>query len=841
MSTPFICRQCIARLTQSRSGRWKSKKFQLHTQAVSTSIPQPPWSFAENQRRDPAVNRDIMDGYELPIPESHSIPTPQTIQNEPMLEQKHELDGYLNIKKFAPRRRPDVEAVSHRPVENARDLKSKILRSLGNYGIVHKDLMSIYGLSRQEARHAVGQLGRLLWGHSPEEAGIRLDLFHIWKNHFNELLHIVDESHLTAETDADPSRSNVWTDPKKQDLETVKDVWHRLDQERRELLWPQMIINAFRSNPGTLPGLIQGTLQPSWCPSYIVEDIVYLLLRNLDDTYADRNKRRKVQELVFSLLEHCPPKYLVLEETVIRKIMSSMPTPKLWDFYQALKKVEHPLHPNTLLHFASRFANKSEYKVQAADIIHSLSSVPGFDINSPAAASVCTTLLNVEENDALPDEHAAPDELFKMLLDAGLRPNLLNLSALMRNFCVRGRVEVAWNIFDLLNQYGIEPDAHVFSILLNGSKLALDFESMQRILSMIQARKGWSVRLINDLLDYIYQNNQSNIESRGPWRRRQKKENNARAWRLMVRVYSKFFKIAPLQRLTLFRIENVLAPRSLRTLPDHLQPISQLISTLPPLPDALIMRPSSVTLGLMLKAHLRSIPNPKPLQRYHLHIKKLLYRGDKTIVRLTRDCGTMVHDILIQQLTQFQATLQIGVQVIDEMHAASKQEKMKYGRNSRHPWPSVHTYTILMNGLRNHNHTRGVLAALRMMIKENLTPNILTWNTVIGALLRSERFTDAVRVMRYLEKTGVETNARTVREVTRLGFYGRKRVALLMEKMRDSPVGPMDPLAFVESLLNRGIGRRQDQIPIHEIHRMNTERRERERRAIFDEIRGGGM
>ncbi|KAI1396320.1 hypothetical protein F4819DRAFT_475678 [Hypoxylon fuscum] len=796
MSTPFICRQCIARLTQSHLRQIQPKHYRLHTQAASTSVPLPTWSFSEGQKLEPQVKYDITvdQGNELPAFDLVNN-SPQS-QDESVVEQDVQWDGH--VEKYVSWPRLEAKrAAEGPPVKGSRDMKAKMLQALGDYHLFHDDLIRIYGLTNEETRHAIGQLERLVRGRASVAAvARRLDLYHYWKNQVKTTL---GEDYNSLHTAEDDSKPNTFT---KQDLGTLKVTWYRLDQKKRDYLWPQMILSLFTSTPTMLPSFIQVTFQPGWCPSYIVEDAVYLLFRTLGGVEPDQTKRQQLVDLVFFLLKNCPPRYLALEQKIIWKVMSWLPTPRALELYEALKKVEHPLHPNTLLHFTSRFARGSKYKVQAAEVVHSLSSMPKFDINSPAAASVCTTLLTIEEG-KLPPDHAAPDELFKLLLDIGFRPNLLSLSALMRNFCIRGRVEIAWSIFNLLIQRGIEPDAHVFSILLNGTKQALDFESLRRIVNMTEASEGWSPYLLNDLLDFIYRYNETHNNVEMVPGRYNRKKNSSRALRLMVQVYAKFFDLAPLQRLFFFPLENFLAPGSKleERQPTYFGQISQIATTLRPLPDALLMQPDSITLGLMFKAHLRTIDGPKYVRNYYQHFMKLLYKRDWVAVKLVEDQGTMVHDTFLRDFMQFKATYQNGIRMVENMHANARRREKDRSIIIPHPSPSVHTYTILMNGLSNHQHPRGVITALNMMIKEGITPNIVTWNIVIGTLLQNDYLAEAVRVMRHLEQIGLESNDRTVQEVTRLSKFRRKQVASLLKKMRKLPPDLKDQRLFAESLL----------------------------------------
>ncbi|KAK6951089.1 hypothetical protein Daesc_007619 [Daldinia eschscholtzii] len=790
MSTPFVCRQCTTRSSQFHSVRIRPRPSEPRAPAVLSIAALPIWSVPAEQQRE------ISTGYGFAGNQGTKSPTYnsglQDFQYDSVIEDQPRWNGQLV--KFTNWRRPEVKKLGKLQVLGSQDLKKKILRCLGDYRIVHDDLIRFYSLSPQEARHAISQLERLLGGREAAEAGARLEQFHLWKSHFKELSEIVSGSHPTPGNDDDSPEHPLWTYSVRHDSEAMKEVWQRQDQTRRQYLWPQTIVSTFRSHLSTIPNLIRATFQPSWCPSYIVEDVVYLLSRTLDNAQASKNDQWQLIELVFFLLKNSTPRFMILEQRVIWKVMSLIPTSRVAEFHERLKNIEHPLNQNTLLHFASRFARSSNHKVQAAEILHSLSGVPGFDINSPVSISVCTSLLSVEEG-KLPGNHAAPDELFKMLLDAGFQPNILTLSTLMRNFCVRGRVEVALDIFDLLAHRNIQPDAHIFSILINGAKHALDIESLQRIVNMIDARKAWFLYLVNDLLEFIYQYN----ESQRGHRRRQRKTDTARAWRLMVQVYLKFFKPDPLQKLTLFPLENLLATRQQQVSP-KLQGIDRFTASLKPLPNALLLQPDSITLGLMFRVHFWTIQNPVPLQMYYKHFMEKLREGDPIITQIVKDQGTMVFDTFLRDFMQFKSTLKKGLLMVQGMHDRANQEKEKLGKNILHPQPSVHTYTILITALRNHHHTQGVIVTLIMMIKEGIEPNIITWNAVIGALLQKGYLEEAVRVLQNLKQVGLESNARTVQEITKVSKHKRRHILKLMSEDR---VYTSDQLSFARSLLRR--------------------------------------
>ncbi|KAI0881770.1 uncharacterized protein GGS22DRAFT_171832 [Annulohypoxylon maeteangense] len=792
MSTPFICRQCIARLTKVHASQIRPKCFQLHTQALPSPVQQQAWALPTPERPESSIEHDGPSYHLSQPPTSHPGPFVSQI---PGFESGRGREPRL--RKFLPQRHPAVarSAHIHRPV-TLRYLKLKILKSRANFRFIRDDVAYLYGLPDYGARHAVNQLGRLLGGrHSGLEAGQELDRYHEWKINIHELLKAVKAEPPTSNDSDGSTQTNVETDATKQSWEAFAGVWSELSNERRKLKWRDYIASLFRSTPDQAISFMHKTFRPEWCLNYVVEDSVYLILWSLKGA-EDRMKRGKqIVDLLFFLLQNAPPKYLVLDQWSIWQAVSLIPVSRLFEFYQILRRLEHPLRQNTLLHFARRLAVKSKYKAQATDILRFLSTMPGFDINAPAPSSVCTTLFTMKEDDVVTNDDAAPDELFKTLLDVGFRPSLFGLSALMRNFCLRGRIDVAWRIFNSLLEAGIEPDAHVFSILLNGAKTNLDRESVQRDINMIEATQGWTQVLLNDLLDYIYQFAESQEEKR----RAQRERLNIKAYRLMIQLYSKFFHYAPLKKLVDvplgfydWGLDDPIHP--------HLQEVTRMISNLRQLPDDLLLEPDSITLEIMLRARFRSIKGPDALIIYYRHFMSSLTWGDPVLTALVKDRGTVIYDIFLRDFLQFKETFNSGVALVQRVARYANLEKQKHGKNTLHPPPSVYTYTILMNGYRNHKKYEGVIRTLNEMIEKDITPNIVTWNVVIGSLLDTGSMTRAVRVIEHLNQIDLQPNDRTIEEVTHLSLGKRKEFADLMGQVEKHP-RKTDTRTFVKWLI----------------------------------------
>ncbi|KAI0164457.1 hypothetical protein GGR52DRAFT_559914 [Hypoxylon sp. FL1284] len=814
MSTPYICRPCIARLSR-QTGHWKPSRLYDQAAPPSVSVSQSASISTEEGRWGSALQDYLPVSNETEAKARVSLGLQRQQQDELAVAPKARWDGHLRKFTLPPRRMKTQKNTP--PIQTIQDLKETILASLGYQWAAYDELKRFYNLTHEEARHALTQLARLLWNrNSLEEAATLLDSYLEWKANFKQL-----REEMGSLTTANNS-----------DEQLVNDAWHRLEPQRREALWPNTIWSILRSIPSMVPDFIRKTYQASWCPSYVVEDSVYLLCRDWDEDSRDgSHMRQQLTDLVFFLLRNSPKRYLSLEQTILRKVSSRLSTPQVLGLCEALKAADHPLHYNTVLHFASRLARHSAYKVQAAELCVSVRNHHGFDINSTAAASVCTTLLHLGPGDTIPDDAAAPDKLFKLLLDIGFRPNLLGLSTLMRNFCVRGRVEVAWDVFNSLIQRDIQPDVHVFSILLNGAKTTLEVEYLDRVVAVVNASNCWSHYLLHDLLDFVYRGNEAfnkSYDGTQKLSRYDRKANAKEAWRLMVQIYAKHFHLAPLQTLTLFPLENLLSPRAEERLAPHLQQMSRLAATVSAVPDDRLLQPDNITLSMMFKAHLRSIRDPRNLTAYYNHYTGLFDKQDQTVVELVRHKGAMIRDIFLRDFLQFNVTVKYAFQMV----RIASEESRRHETLTLDPPPSVYTYSILMNGLRFHGRPRGVMATLVTMIKAGIKPNIVTWNVVIATLLQENKIATAVRVMHHMEKMSLRASNRTVREIAGLSYSKRARIAHLMDRFRSQkPFALEDERSLAEFLL-RIWSQKQPAVSTRRARRTSRQHTEAEERSV---------
>ncbi|KAK8073604.1 hypothetical protein PG994_004503 [Apiospora phragmitis] len=767
MRTPFICRQCLSRLQHGPARSQRILRSAYHdlarTDQAETTVWPPP--NINNARFDAGAADGGSSGSSDLSPDS-----------------QHNL-----FRRYIPESKSHVGLASG---NNPRlRLKRQILDTRGNLDYLQDTLADTYGLSRPAACDAIAQLKRLLFGCNPLHVSDRLGAFDTWKAEYASVLYASLRDPLLRPTTSESPEWAALSHDQDVSVESMRTTWLEIDQAQREMNWGRMIISALQVNPKLLMPLLQATYDASWSPSYIIEDVSRLLSRRAKVLGA--SDRQSFVDLVFFLLNSSPKGYLVLGEDVLASVTSWAKLEQVVEIFQYLRSSMPKLTSHTLLHLAARFASSSDHKVLAAEILCYMTELDGFDINSPAAASVCTSLLNVERGLPAPQGDAAPDRLFKTLLEHGLRPNLLNFTALMRNFAVSGYLETAWTVFELLGQHGIEADDEVYSILLNASKKENDLPSIRRVIDSVNVQdrgRPWNVNTANHLLDILYRDNEAQNEVR----RAQRKRNNA--FRLMLQLYAKLFRLRPLQKFLPFEIEELLLWQG----PSgrYSTATTRMISAVPPQTIPLLADPDSTTLTLMITAHYRSMEKPKQVFQTYKHYNELLARRDSHATAIAQQHSTLVYDMFLKAIMQFRPYLGYAVRTVQDMLiSAEEEEEARRERERQHggttisndvakkyPYPSVYTWTTLINGFRNHRLPEPAFSILRMMVHEGrVQPNTVTWNALIGAYARVGDAVSAVRTMRYLEAAGFQPDHYTVRAMESLPLKAREQAVELLE------------------------------------------------------------
>ncbi|TPX13285.1 uncharacterized protein E0L32_006258 [Thyridium curvatum] len=576
------------------------------------------------------------------------------------------------------------------------------------------------------------------------------------------------------------------------DVAAMAAAWEKLPSETKVRVWPVVMSSALQTHPDDVCDILEATYDPSVVPFYAVIDTIHFLARReqmpLPRKVRSVAPKQTPPERLCQVLEHVlsrsPKGHLLFRQRTLYLLVHKTDPKQLASLYDALAQYEHPLHTQTRLHFAIRFAKEAALKERATEILALLTQNQQLDINTPHGASLCTAILMMEEKD-LDGEHfeATPAHLFNQLLELGLNPNLVTYTTIIRNLCMTKEISAAWEVYHVMLDHNIEPDIYIYSTLLNGSKLAQNFSSMRHLVRIAVDKNIREPIFWNDLLHGIFLS--ALIETR---RKKLKPPRVVPSFPLMLQAYARVFKTEPLKPLLLVDIDRFLETNvNQAALADwnFVAQLAPVIGELPPRGDSELQEPTASTLCAMILGYIKGISRPYDIIAFYSHFRQLLQSGDPVAVRLVREQGTFVHDVVIKALCEHQGMLRVALDVVSDMLRDANPKKHAAGSGSgsghQHPQPSVHTWSILLNGFMFQRQRQQGERILAMMRQRGVEPNAVTWNTLAAGYSRMQDVGKTVRAMQRLEAAGHEADEFTFRAFS---YLQNKRAALAqMERM----------------------------------------------------------
>lgn len=638
------------------------------------------------------------------------------------------------------------------------------------------------------------------------------------------LRHILEPTEREGETDGHGEREDAT-------VQSIKAAWEALDwsTQRRCDEWPHLMVAALRACPDRAHLVFLATFDVDVVPSYIAEDTINFLL-HMRETSPRRTNAEEAEEAeepafqfdapaaedLFSVLRYVfkksPPDYLRLRQASLY-LFTRMLGSALDDvacLYHDLVQYRHPIHKHTRLQIAGRLAGSPlpAHKTLAVKVLQTALAETDLDINTPQGAALCTAILTTREDDlaeaakagSSPSTLAAtPAELFELLLQCGLEPNLITYTAIIRGLCLKQELDAALEVLQLmLSETKTEPDAYVYSILMNGAKIGCNYPIIQQVAQSAAAQGVRHPFLWNDFLQAIY-TTALNEARQDP---QAKRPRVIPAFPLMVQAYARVFELAPLRtllpdiNLDLVAAADRTASRAsdsgigARSRPGAGTTISsnkrwefsaQLAPTvrgLPQLSPVELVEPTGSTLATMVLGYIQGLSNPYDVISFYTHFRRLLQAGNPTAMRLVRDRGSQVHDCVVMALTEYEGMLRAALDVVSDMlrDAVAALEADNEGKpadeelqqpapadmdtgnsaSGHHPPPSVYTWSILINGFMFHRQFKQGERVLNMMRERGVEPNSVTWNTLLAGYARAQRAGKAIGTFERLERTGRE-------------------------------------------------------------------------------------
>ncbi|KAL1903251.1 hypothetical protein Sste5346_000536 [Sporothrix stenoceras] len=679
-------------------------------------------------------------------------------------------------------------------------------------------------------------------------------MFQGWKMSMCETWNLLEDRRLPDEGSNSPVLQQI-LEPAKQEadgeaegasptVQSIKAAWDALEwsTRKRRAEWPYLMQAALRACPDHAHLVFLATFDVKVVPSYMAETTIDFLLHMRESERTVQPARPfdvlSEQDLLAVLrhvLENSPHGYLRVRQSsfylLIRILGSSLDD--LVSLYHELVKYEHPLHKYTRLQIAGKLANSPDpkHKTLAISVLETTLAETDLDINAPQSAALCTAILTssesglaktgAAENGSEPSTSAAtPAELFDVLLQRGFEPNLITYTTIIRGLCLKQELDPAIQVLQLiLNETKTEPDAYVYSILMNGAKMGCNYPIIQEVARSAAARVIRHPFLWNDFLQAIYLT-ALNEARQDPEARRPRV---VPAFPLMVQAYARVFELAPLRKLfpninldLVAAADRGRAPYDSGTTDwsrrnqmggqqnivsgknwEFSEQLAPTVRILPQLSSAELVEPTESTLATMVLGYIQSLSNPYDVISFYTHFRHLLQTGDPMAVRLVQNRGSKVHDIVVMALVQFDGMLRAALDVVSDMlrDAAASLEAgntraptsasasasagpagpagpssvdMDAAGNGFHPPPSVYTWSILVNGFMLHRQHNQAESVINMMRERGIEPNLVTWNSLLAGYARSQKASNVMKTFERLEASGQEPDDFTYRGLSYL-------------------------------------------------------------------------
>ena len=651
---------------------------------------------------------------------------------------------------------------------------------------------------------------------------------------------------------------------------SLKEAWEQIPRAARRQIWPELMIQVLEDSPEKALKVLTATYTLPYPPGYAVVDCLdYIFAFYLQkqqhrtaessgcETASDveiagsfstahevveststeessvietASRSDIAAELIgtksapyllrvyLRLLREGPPDYLHLSQNSIFLLMSNSNVDDMKTLYNTLEEVKHPLHQNTLMQFASLFAQSGETDL-AFRILNEL-NVRGCDFNTPKMLSLCTTLL--QRTYRGPDAHVSDSEMFQFMLSSGMRPNIITYNVLLQNELEAGDAETAWQIHELMIENGIEPDAHTYSILLNDAKWRMDPSAIRSVMGHVRKKGIRNAHIVTDVLHAIlmlHQREKPTYDiSLGD------RNHRPAAFARMLQAYRESFYIESLARI----IPNFAEKYSTLSTSELSSPHMDYLAD-PPAP----------TLVVMITGYLSELDS-QSAKEFFDHFCALVFAGDSAVAKLMgtthvwnlilmafgrfsdrlSDCpkviGAMISPTLKGAAIKANEALSLDAgdstdgepqsgpdeSTVSQENQPTESEDSNGEADIQHsehrsptaspppdpssitppspsphaqskknsplvtysvPKPDVFTWSILLKIFIDQGQRRAAEKVLFMMLERGITPNLVTWNTLTFGYSRLQDPARTADVIHRLEEAGLRPDDITMK------------------------------------------------------------------------------
>lgn len=436
---------------------------------------------------------------------------------------------------------------------------------------------------------------------------------------------------------------------------------------------------------------------------------------------------RKIISLLCDVLEKPDSPRASISGSVIRPLLRRSNQDDCMRLFEAVKNNVSHVHWNTWLHFATSLARFDRFD-QSLDALLEAASA-GADTRSSQFESNCATILRKASDQ--PDGLRVSLRMVQNMSDIGVKLNLQLCNSVMLNAVEAGDLKTAFSIYHSLVEHGLEADKYTHAILLKGCKSIIeDSETLNTTIrqAISDTEISRSDVVATEILHCLYLHH---FEL-----------NPQTAFNTVADAFSQLFDTSALVEM--------------RILPDRPQQSQR-------------MQPTMPALYIMITAYLRR--STRQNRAYTISDTHQLYRHIRMLteqnVHPWTDLAKTDHlsNAFLLFFTAHASALSHAAEVVRDMQTSPVDPS---GTPTTICKPTIRTWSIFLQGFAKHGKMDLAEQVLKYMREKNITPNQVTWNSLIGGYATARDVEGAVAAFQRMRGEGSAGNEVTAKALARI-------------------------------------------------------------------------
>ncbi|KAL8914830.1 MAG: hypothetical protein Q9171_000666 [Xanthocarpia ochracea] len=465
-------------------------------------------------------------------------------------------------------------------------------------------------------------------------------------------------------------------------------------------------------------------------PRHAVEDsLKHIVSVSLQGQVANLQRKNDIHRLFCTFAEASmlrDDRTHSISQKIVYLVMRHSDNHQARVLYEVLLHARLDVDPNTLIHFMDRFTRMGRPDL-AMHVLKRIAA-SGVNLSFESVQYSCVTLLRTQFDEV--DWYKIQSYLVTEMLELGIRPGIPMLNAMILNAVEACDYQTAQAMFETARIHGIRRDTITYSILLKGAVHSLHESLVRRIMHMAEEDGALpnNNELVFSLVITMLQRAQFNDR---------KKMGSARRYRAILKIYSRYCNISPLQELGIYIDTD-----------NHVDTAGT------------VTEPSPKLLSIMIVSYIRLIGRPGFVQelynRYQSHVDQ-----NHNLIAPIAETDHLANAFLLG-LGRHTATFKICPIILRNMLEPSVTTTVKVAQ------PTINTWSIAARSYFFHGQRAAGEKIVEMMRARGVPPTLVTWNTVVSGYASLQDASGVVKVMKGMEAAGIEADSYTLKAMAKI-------------------------------------------------------------------------